>query len=77
MRVEGVQMIGSYMDSHKVWFVFSDEGERASRVADAFYNSPGGKWCHDLLRQYRLLRGLMLDMRDRVRTPHPTEAARG
>jgi len=67
LRVEGVPMIRTYKAKHKIWFVFDNQGGRATRLTDVFYNSPDGKRCHDLIRQYRLVRGLALDLRDGVR----------
>jgi hypothetical protein len=67
LRVEGVPMLRAYRSDHKIWFVFSNEGDRASKKANEFYDSPDGKRCHDLVRQYRLVRGLALDMREGVK----------
>jgi hypothetical protein len=64
LRVEGVQMTRTYRTGHRVLFVFRDQGGRAKRLADTFYNSRDGKRCHDLIKQYRVVRTLAMDIRD-------------
>jgi hypothetical protein len=64
LRVEGVPMIRTYRARHRIWFTFSNEDGRAERLADEFYDSPEGKRAHDLVREYRMVRGLALNLRD-------------
>ena len=69
LNTEGVPLVRTYRDkeSYRIFFVFDDQDGRVKRLTQVFYNSPDGKRAHDLIRQYRVVRSLAIDLWDGVR----------
>ena len=65
LRIEKVPMVRTFQDGHKVYFVFSDVGGRATEVQSQYYDSIAGKRAHDIVREYRICRTLALDAKYR------------
>ena len=61
LRVEGYSMFKTERRTQRVWFIFEPD---ARDGAACYFRSPEGKRAHDLLRMYRILRSLALDVKE-------------
>jgi hypothetical protein len=61
LQAEGVVLVGTEKRGHVLHLLFDDSRGWATLRAQQFKDSDQGKFAHDLIRAFRMLRGLALD----------------
>jgi hypothetical protein len=61
LRVEGFRLLRTEWRDNRLWFIFEPGANQAAR---RYFQSREGQRCHDILRMYRILRSLALDVKE-------------